>query len=250
MKRVKSNTKLFVLFALLLIIILGLFIYFLVAYIKLDKNVYNIEEGSVLYTDTLQYIKIDKKVEGIVRSDFFGQTRYYAGYAWAFGNSKSNEFAAGMVHRRLNLELGYSAPSGTIDCGGNFLPTRDQKDIWTHHHTLEHAVAGRVGLVVGQSEQVCLVTQLGYTSLMMKGFKCPYNETPDDPNHKSHMQTGSIGFRLDYMLTKWFALTATTELDFRIGQDDYVKDIIDKASVSMNDWATGLRFKVGATFVL
>ena len=61
MKRVKSNTKLFVLFALLLIIILGLFIYFLVAYIKLDKNVYNIEEGSVLYTDTLQYIKIDKK---------------------------------------------------------------------------------------------------------------------------------------------------------------------------------------------
>ena len=191
-----------------------------------------------------------KKVEGIVRSDFFGQTRYYAGYAWAFGNYKSNEFAAGLVHRRLNLELGYSAPSGTIDCGGNFLPTRDQKDIWTHHHTLKHAVTGRVGLVVGQSEQVCLVTQLGYTSLMMNGFKCPYNETPDDPDHKSHLKTGSIGFRLDYMLTKWFALTATTELDFRLGQDDYVKDIIDKASVSMNDWATGLRFKVGVTFVL
>lgn len=191
-----------------------------------------------------------KKVEGIIRSDFFGQTRYYAGAAWAFGNYKSMDFAAGMVHRRLNLELGYSLPSGTIDCGGNFLPTRDQKDIWIHHHSLEHAITGRVGLVVGQSEQVCLVTQLGYTSLMMKGFKCPYNETPKDQNHKSHMSSGSIGFRLDYMLTKWFALTATTELDFRLGQDDYVKDIIDKASVSMNDWATGLRFKVGATFVL
>ncbi len=191
-----------------------------------------------------------KKVEGIIRSDFFGQTRYYAGYAWAFGNYKSNEFAAGMVHRRLNLELGYSAPSGTIDCGGNFLPTRHQSDIWSHHHSLEHAITGRVGLVVGQSEQVCLITQLGYTSFLMKGFKCPHNEVPDDPNHESHMKSGSVGFRLDYMLTKWFALTAITELDFRLGQDDYVKDIIDKASVSMNDWATGLRFKVGVSFVL
>ena len=63
MKRVISNTKLFVLFALLLVIILGLFIYFLVAYIKLDKNIYEIEEGSVLYTDTLQYIKLDKKAK-------------------------------------------------------------------------------------------------------------------------------------------------------------------------------------------
>ena len=61
MKKVINNTKLFVLFALLLIVILGLFIYFIIAYIRLDKNVYNIEEGSVLYTDTLQYIKVDKK---------------------------------------------------------------------------------------------------------------------------------------------------------------------------------------------
>ena len=56
-----GNSKLFILLAILLVVILGVFIFFIVRYSKIEKNVYDIEEGSVLYTDSLQYIKTSSK---------------------------------------------------------------------------------------------------------------------------------------------------------------------------------------------
>ena len=57
----KNNTKLFVLLSVLLVVILGVFLFFIIRYSKIEKEVYDIEEGSVLYTDSLQYIKTSGK---------------------------------------------------------------------------------------------------------------------------------------------------------------------------------------------
>ena len=193
-----------------------------------------------------------KKVEGIERSRYFNETRYYAGASYNFGNYKATEAALGMVHRRLNLEVDYTmANSDEINCGGNFLPTRNAKDIWKHYHELKNAITGRVGLVVGQSERVCLVTQLGYSIITMNGFKCKYNEDVQKSNFRdSKMTAGGVGFRLDWMVLPHVAVSGTSELDFLLGKDDYIADIVDKASVTMKDWATGLKFKVGVAFYL
>ena len=70
MKKI-GNSKLFILLVILLVVILGVFIFFIFRYAKLDKNIYEIEEGSVLYTDSLQYIKlensakIEEKLDGV-----------------------------------------------------------------------------------------------------------------------------------------------------------------------------------------
>ena len=58
---IKNNTKLFILLSVLLVVILGVFLFFIIRYSKIEKNVYDIEEGSVLYTDSLQYIKTSGK---------------------------------------------------------------------------------------------------------------------------------------------------------------------------------------------
>ena len=53
-----KNSRLFVFLAILLIVILAMFVYFIISYAKMDKNVYEVDVGSVLYTDSLKYIKI------------------------------------------------------------------------------------------------------------------------------------------------------------------------------------------------
>ena len=69
MKRL-GNTKLFILLSILLVVILVMFGVFIIKYSSIDKEAFDIEEGSVLYTDSLQYIKvgknarIEKKLDG------------------------------------------------------------------------------------------------------------------------------------------------------------------------------------------
>ncbi len=65
-----KNSRLFVFLAILLIVILAMFVYFIISYAKMDKNVYEVDVGSVLYTDSLKYIKttgnakIEEKLDG------------------------------------------------------------------------------------------------------------------------------------------------------------------------------------------
>lgn len=193
-----------------------------------------------------------KKVEGIEHSRFFGETRYYAGATYNFGNYKAKEVSAGLVHRRFNFELDYTmADPDEINCGGNFLPSHDARDIWKHYHELKSAYTGRVGLVIGQSERVSLIGQLGYSIINMNGAKCKYNQNlTESMMRDSKMTSAAVAMRLDWMVIPHVALTGTSEMNFLLGKDDYIADIVDKASVTMKDWATGLKIKIGLAFYL
>lgn len=98
MKKMIGNSKLFILLSILLAIILAVFIYFVIAYARMDKNIYEIEEGSVLYTDTLQYIKtsnnakLEEKINGVYylyETDGMKTTKYRLGKTVII--SKDNE---------------------------------------------------------------------------------------------------------------------------------------------------------------
>ncbi len=71
----KNNTKLFVLLSTLLVVLLGVFLFFIIRYSKIEKNVYDIEEGSVLYTASLQYIKTSGKAK--IKQAFNGNYYLY-----------------------------------------------------------------------------------------------------------------------------------------------------------------------------
>ena len=73
MKGKIKNSKLFAFLTVLLVVILGVFVYFIIAYAKLDKNVYTVEADSVLYTDSLEYVKAtgNSRIEGKLDGNYY-----------------------------------------------------------------------------------------------------------------------------------------------------------------------------------
>ena len=68
-----KNKKLYIILSLIIVVILAIFVFFIISYIKMDKNVYTIEENSVLYTNSLQYIKVQGKgrLEGKIDGNYY-----------------------------------------------------------------------------------------------------------------------------------------------------------------------------------
>lgn len=68
-----GNKKMFALLVILLVILLGLFVYFIYSYQRMDKNVYRVETGSVLYTNTLEVVKVAGrgKIEGKLDGNYY-----------------------------------------------------------------------------------------------------------------------------------------------------------------------------------
>lgn len=55
-----SNTKKYIFFALITLVIVGLFVFFFIKFNKLDDNNYSLTAGSIMYNDDYNYLSVDK----------------------------------------------------------------------------------------------------------------------------------------------------------------------------------------------
>ncbi len=69
-----NNAKVFILFALIVIVIVGLFIFFILKFNNLDDNKYPIKEGSSFYNDDYNYLKVEH--------DSYLAQRFDGNYYW------------------------------------------------------------------------------------------------------------------------------------------------------------------------
>ena len=70
-----SNTKFFLLFAFIVVIIIGLFVFFIVRFNNLDSNKYDIALGSMFYNDNYNYLTVES--ESYLTQRFDGNYYWY-----------------------------------------------------------------------------------------------------------------------------------------------------------------------------